>query len=50
MTKMIYNLNIIKQENEKFRKRQNPRPWKTNIVKYHGLLRSKSVPNSELDK
>jgi len=41
-----YNL----QENEKFRKRQNPRPWKTNIVKYHGLLRSKSVPNSELDK
>ena len=50
MTKIIYNLNIIKQENEKFRKRQNPRPWKTNIVKYHGLLRSKSVPNSELDK
>ena len=41
---------IILQENEKFRKRQNPRPWKTNIVKYHGLLRSKSVPNSELDK
>lgn len=41
-----YNL----QENEKFRKRQNPRPWKTNIVKYHGLLRSKSVPNSELAK
>lgn len=38
------------QENEKFRKRQNPRPWKTNIVKYHGLLRSKSVPNSKLDK
>ena len=41
-----YNL----QENERFRKRQNPRSWKTNIVKYHGLLHSKSVPNIELDK
>lgn len=38
------------QENEKFRKRKNPRPWKTNIVTYHGLLRSKSVPNSKSDK
>lgn len=29
-------------ENEKFRKRRNPRPWKDNIITVHGLLRSKS--------
>ena len=35
------------QENEKFRKRINPRPWKTDICLYHGLLRSKSVPEGK---
>ena len=58
MTQINYIQIIIKQENHKIteeqvkyiRKRQNPRSWKTNIVKYHGLLHSKSVPNSELDK
>ena len=32
---------------EKFRKRGNPRPWKDNITTYHGLLRSKNVPNDK---
>lgn len=35
------------RENEKFRRRINPRPWKTDIRLYHGLLRSKSVPNGK---
>ena len=38
------------QENEKFRKRLNPRPWKTNIVLRHGLLRSKNVTNNKSKK
>jgi len=38
------------QENEKFRKRINPRPWKTDIRLYHGLLRSKSVPNGKSEQ
>jgi len=38
------------QENDKFIKRQNLRPWKTNIVKYHhGSPWSKSVSYSELN-
>ncbi len=32
---------------ETFRKRGNPRPWKNDIRKWHGLLRSKNVPNSK---
>lgn len=47
-TSKINHFNL--QENEKFRKRINPRPWKDNVVVYHGLLRSKSVPNSKSDK
>ena len=35
-------------ELEKFRKRKNPRPYKNNIRLIHGLLRSKSVSNSNL--
>ena len=39
---------FTKTENEKFRRRQNPRPWKKDIRKCHGLLRTKCVPDSEL--
>ena len=34
------------QENEKFRLRKNPRPWKDDIKEVHGLLRSKSATGS----
>lgn len=33
-------------ENEKFRKRGNPRPWKDGLRLWHGLLRSKNVTNN----
>ena len=33
-------------ENEKFRERLNPRPWRKDIRKIHGLLRSKCDPNN----
>ena len=38
---------ITGEENEKFRERINPRPWKTNVRKQHGLLRTKYVPNNK---
>ena len=34
------------QENEKFKKRINPRPWKNDIKEVHGLLRVKNANNS----
>jgi len=37
-------------ELEKFKKRENSRPYKTNIIKVHGLLRSKSVPSNKSSK
>jgi hypothetical protein len=37
-------------EMEKFRKRGNPRPYKNNIQKVHGLLRSKSGKNKSVQK
>jgi len=40
---------ITGEETEKFRRRQNPRPSKTDIMLRHGLLRSKNVPNSKSD-
>jgi len=40
---------ITGEETEKFRRQQNPRPWKTDIILCHGLLRSKNVPNSKQD-
>lgn len=35
------------EANEKFRRRENPRPWQKNIKLWHGLLRYKCVPNNE---
>ena len=40
---------ITGEDTEKFRKRENPRPYKNNIILWHGLLRSKNVPNSKSD-
>jgi hypothetical protein len=36
------------EETEKFRYRQNPRPWKTDVRKCHGLLRFDSVQENKL--
>jgi len=36
------------EEMEKFRRRCNVRPWKNNIKKMHGLLRSKNIHNNKL--
>jgi len=41
-----YNF-LTGEENQKFRKRSNPRPRKTNIRLQHGLLRSQNVLNNE---
>jgi len=38
---------ITEEETEIFRKRGNPRPWRKDIRKWHGLLRSKNVPDSK---
>lgn len=35
---------------EKFKKRENAKPYKKNITLVHGLLRSKSVPNNKSSK
>ena len=35
------------RDNETFRKRENPRPWKTDVRKQHGLLRTTYVQDSE---
>lgn len=37
---------LTEKENENFRKRGNPKPYKNNIMLWHGLLRSTNVPNS----
>jgi len=61
-TKAGYNLFLVDEFNtsckccfngddmEKFRRRNNPRPWKKDIMLYHGLLRSKNVLNNKSDK
>ena len=38
------------KETEKFRRRRNPRPWKTDIKLWHGLLRFNTAPNNEPSK
>lgn len=42
---------FTQQENEKFKKRESPRPWRKNkMTEVHGLLRSKCVTNGEPTK
>ena len=41
---------ITGEENENFRRRINPKPYKNNILLRHGLLRSKNVLNNNLCK
>ena len=38
------------ENTEKFRRRRNPRPWKTDIKLWHGLLRFNTAPNNEPSK
>ena len=61
-TRAGYNLFLVDEYNtsckcyfngdemEKFRSRGNPRHWREDIMLYHGLLRSKNVPNNKSDK
>ena len=47
VSKLVNNTNKIIICTYQFLKRGNPRPWRCDITKRHGLLRAKRVNNSE---